>query len=181
MERIVFSKFSNERSPEFNIRTDILEDETGRREVRKCAQSEKSIPHILKMKRYAEVMEKKCAASRLQANRCVSCEDGCAVFEYIRGVSLEETLDMYMENQDSQGAWNLIGQYVEELEKVYEPNTFCKSPEFEEVFGKADLPEGLKGDTWINIDMLFSNIFQCEGKWQVIDYEWSFDFMIPIH
>ena len=181
MERIVFSKFSNERSPEFNIRTDILEDETGRREVRKCAQSEKSIPHILKMKRYAEVMEKKCAASRLQANRCVSCEDGCAVFEYIRGVSLEETLDIYMENQDSQGAWNLIGQYVEELEKVYEPNTFCKSPEFEEVFGKADLPEGLKGDTWINIDMLFSNIFQCERKWQVIDYEWSFDFMIPIH
>ena len=37
MEKIIFTKYSNERAKQFAIRTDILESEAGKRKVRKQA------------------------------------------------------------------------------------------------------------------------------------------------
>ena len=52
--------------------------------------------------------------------------------------------------------------------------------EFTQVFGTAKMPENLQCIAPANIDLILDNIFEKDGKYCVIDCEWSFDFPVPV-
>jgi len=81
---------------------------------------------------------------------------------------------------DKEGFFKWVNQYIEKVEKVYPGEPFKPCDSFKEVFGEVELDENIRATKELNIDMIFGNIIEENGQWVVIDYEWTFDFLIPI-
>jgi len=178
MEKIVYSKFSNERDPKFNIKTDILIDERGAKFVRKSACQKEAREHILKIENYFEVLSDKFKDSKFVPNKCIK-KDNCIEFEYIQANTVEDILDQCFKEKRETEIFSKIQEYTDEVKKVYSDSTFEMSKDFQKVFGDVTLPTNLKAATFMNVDMIFQNVMVEQDKWHVIDYEWTFPFLIP--
>ncbi len=180
MEKTIYSKFSNERVDEFNIRTDICVDEKGNKCVRKFPISAESREHVENMLEWYTEIEKKAINSKVCMTKCEKKEDAVE-FKFIKGNTLEGKLDQYIAKKDFPGFYKEIMEYVGEVRKVYPGRKFTKSLQFIQVFGDVKLPEDLLADNYVDIDMIFSNIILNKERWYIIDYEWTFTFDIPIN
>ena len=180
MKRIIYSKYSNDRNDKFNIRTDILCDENNQKSVIKTATNMESQAHIDNLVKWSQILRDKFEDSIFEPNRGKQCENGIE-FEFLKGVSLSETLDEYISEDKIDEVFRLIEQYIDEIKKVYGKKHFAKDAKFVSIFGDVELPEGLMGDTAVNIDMIFPNIIVKENTWNVIDYEWTFDCNVPVN
>jgi hypothetical protein len=173
----LFTKYSNDRAPEFSIRTDIKPGENKGFEVFKIACSEKSEAHIKKMKEWYSILSD--IYPDIDINKYVDVADGLS-FEHIDGKSLLTILYDYLQNDDYDSFEKIVLEFSNVL-KQQPLDDFELTPEFINVFGDANLPRGLKAGKISNIDLIFSNILVDEKRWHMIDYEWVFDFPIPIN
>lgn len=180
MKSIIFTKYSNDRAEKYNIRTDIMEDESGRKFVRKCAMSQAGETHIESIYRHYEALSEAYKNTKITLNHCSRVTEG-AEFEFLTGQTFEEKLDEFLLEKDYSGIVEHIKEYVAEAEKGMNADCFKITREFIEVFGEAALPGSLKSGTVTNIDMVFANAIVRENGWELIDYEWTFDFPIPFH
>lgn len=180
MKKTIYSKFSNERVEKFSIRTDICEDENGTRSVRKFPVTSEGRDHVENMLRWYLEIGKKADESKLCMTKCQK-RDEAVEFEFVQGNTLEERLDQYLAENNTDDFFELVLEYADEVRKVYSGKKFEKSPSFIQIFGDVDLPDYLLGDNYIDIDMIFSNIIMNGDKWFVIDYEWTFEFNIPVN
>ena len=57
MQKMIYSKYSNERAEEFQIRTDICEEKNRSRFVRKVACTDKSREHLQKIEYNKDVLK----------------------------------------------------------------------------------------------------------------------------
>ena len=178
MERILYTKYSNERTAQFAIRTDIVEKD-GSRQVRKKAYYEAGKPHIRKIYEAYEQLSCSFSSTRLLINQCRWEEDGIYL-EYLKGQTLQEELDRLLEKRKIEKFQKILREYMELILQTAE-NPFCMTEEFRKVFGDVKLREGFYSAPVTDIDMVLSNIFIDEkGEWTLIDYEWTFLFPIPI-
>lgn len=185
MERTIYSKYSNERAGQFRIRTDIVTDASGRKKVYKCAlepEGEAHIGHIHKA--YGRLTE----VYRNTAVAFCACEvsGNCVSFPFVEGKTLQEILEDAVEKKDGQAVGLILQEYIRRIGQGGGSIPFQATEEFCRVFGEQ-IPEG-KPECALasDIDMIFSNILVREeapwkedAGWQVIDYEWTFDFPIP--
>ena len=178
MSKIVFTKYSNERAKAFALRTDILEEAGGRR-VRKKAMDPQGECHIQNIAHFYEELSRIYQDTKIHMNRC-TLEDGDAYLEYLEGETLENILDGYLLEENHSLLIRTLFSYLEEVKKGFTRESFAITPEFEEVFGKVQLPENLLSADTADIDMVLNNVLVTDG-WTLIDYEWSFDFPIPYH
>lgn len=180
MKQVVFSKFSNERADAFKIRTDILKDEAGNLSVRKIANVEAAKVHIAQIAHWYEALSEGYAKADMKANRCKLATDGSYVdLEYLTGRTLQDVLDeLYYQGEYDK----LIAQIVEFATRVKETGKqepFERTEAFERVFGVPDFTDKKYGAQLNNIDLIFPNIILNDG-WNIIDYEWTFDFQVPV-
>lgn len=174
MERILYTKYSNERTAQFAIRTDIVEKD-GSRQVRKKAYYEAGKPHIRKIYEAYEQLSCSFSSTRLLINQCRWEEDGIYL-EYLKGQTLQEELDRLLEKRKIEKFQKILREYMELILQTAE-NPFCMTEEFRKVFGDVKLREGFYSAPVTDIDMVLSNIFIDEkGEWTLIDYEWTFLF-----
>ncbi len=177
MDSVIYTKFSNERSAQYNIRTDICQDAQGLKYVRKTWDTPEAQSHIAKTYDMYEKLDYLYRGTRLSPNRVQ--QDGRYLrYEFIQGESMEHYLD---EHRDTEAFWNMITDYVDVVRQVYGQEDFMVSKEFQQIFGTNPLPAGLKGSRYIDIDLIFPNLIMDSEKWHVIDYEWTFPFMIPVN
>lgn len=177
MKSIIYSKYSNERSDKFKIRTDILGGLDGKKVVRKKALTQEAHTHINNIYKHYELLSEIYGSSNVCLNKCCKIDNELE-FEYIEGNTLEEELDKLLLIKDYTQLINRIKEYVSIIEKGIDRRNFEKTEEFIEVFGDVDLPSYLKCGNVNNIDLVFNNIIMRES-WNIIDYEWTFDFLIP--
>ncbi len=147
----VYSKYSNDRAPEFSVRTDILKngDEFS---VKKTACTTVAEVHVTNMASKAEALTKAYAGTGLSINQC-KLNDG-AEFEYLEGVTLEEILDECIQKNKKGEFLSLISRY----RKIIEQGALAEVSDY---------------------DLIFQNIMVKDDDWTVIDYEWTFDKKIP--
>lgn len=178
-EEILFVKYSVERDEKYRIRTEIVRKLDGTKVVRKVPYNDCAISHVKQMKQWEEKLKEQYKRSGVLVNCCTLTEK-CAEFEFLKGETLESILDEYLENGDFAGFTGEIIHYKEVLEKMLSPTPFVAGERFREIFGEIsfDTPQ-MAGDL-NNIDLIFSNMIRKDGVWNVIDYEWTFDFQIPI-
>lgn len=181
MDRVLYTKFSNERKDELKIVTRICEDAFGDKYVLKTAMVDNAKNHLDRMENQYEILKQKYEGTRFIPNRLWRTQDGCA-FEYIIGDSMSKLLDEMLDMDDKAGAYGLILEYVEQVKCAYSDKVFETSEEFEMIFGMID---SSKSSAWvasscINIDLIFDNIIVDKKGWNVIDYEWTFDILIPV-
>ena len=180
MNKVIYTKYSNDRSEKFRIRTDILKKENGVICVQKYGltkQSETHISHIAGS--YDALCRKYGGATIFEMNRCVQLDERTLEFEYLQGMELEKQLDFYLYHDDIQGFLELINEYKQQMEKVA-IDTFSMTDEFREVFGDVKIDSNQKTLELANIDQIFQNIIINGKEWQVYDYEWTFNFPVPL-
>ena len=177
-ERVIYSKYSNERNEAFRIRTDIVEDAQGRRTVKKYPMHRNAEKHIKKIYDMYCRLEENNQNPSIQYNVCRKAENAVE-FEYIEGQNLGQILhDLFVKNEKEK-AKEIIGEVVSFIRDMSNTN-FRETEGFREVFGTCPL-EGVPAVGDADIDLIFSNIICKDNRWGIIDYEWSFDFPVPVN
>ena len=175
----IFCKYSNDRDPKFQIKTSIICDKSKNKTVCKSADNEEAIPHIMNLYKNYQKMSQSFAGTILCANKC-ELRDQKAYFEFLSGRTLENKLDeLYFEGKYYEIIEQIKG-YSDELYALKDNQDFAVTEEFKQVFGEVYLEGYYKSLAISNIDLIFGNIIDIDGKWHIIDYEWTFDFPVPI-
>ena len=174
----LYSKFSNDRCSDFSIRTDICKNKDGRIIV-KAPITTQAEEHIRSLQKKKEQLEKTLDANVFLINKGELKEQKC-ILEYLEGQSLQDNILKSYEEGNYRKVAEIVQEYSSKL-KSGKLMPFQNSVEFERVFGRIDLPNTLLCLDCTDIDMIFENIIVEDGIWKVIDYEWTFDFLIPIN
>ena len=178
MSEIVYSKYANERAPQFALRTDIVRNDKDVLVVHKTPLCQEASDHVKNIYAFGEALNKQYANSRFAFNNCQETLTGVEL-EFIDGVSLEQIADKLLYAGKVDEVEKLLLEVIKELYKTKGNKEFQKTAEFVKVFGEVDLAPDLPCMPISDIDMIMSNIMQGD-KWTVLDYEWSFDFPIPV-
>ncbi|MDE6903867.1 MAG: hypothetical protein K2P76_02785 [Lachnospiraceae bacterium] len=179
-EEILFVKFSNDRSREYNIKTFITKSAEGKRHLIKMPDNTLARSHTEGIAKAYRELSSLFADSRLLVNRYKGREEGLEL-EYLLGQTLEEQADMRLETGEEEKAVQLILQAAEEIRKCREQEIFSVTEGFSRVFGDVPLPAGLMAAPFNDIDAILPNILVQGESWVLIDYEWSFPFPIPVN
>ncbi len=180
-EEILFVKFSNDRGLLRNIRTYITRSQDGTRHLIKAADTEAANPHLKDLEKTAKQLCNLYENSRFSINACRMREDGI-VFEFLCGQTMEEILDRMLAEGAYEKARETLLEILTEIGACSRLQEFHMSKDFERVFGNPGLKQGLLAASVSDIDMILPNILvDGDGRWNVIDYEWSFDFPVPVH
>ena len=180
MKKIIFSKYSNDRNVRFKIHTDILEDESGKRYVRKVGMTEEGKSHLKAMSEKAQKLSELYQGSIFEINAYIYDSEGVLELEYVQGKTLEDMLDHWLTRGKKEQFEKLVMMYGNAVRKlateVFEPCT-----EYYEVFGAdAYVPQDALAMSYSNVDMIFPNLIENGEKWIVLDYEWTFAMKVPV-
>lgn len=155
---VLYSKYSNDRAKEFQIRTDIVV-QNKERFVRKCPLREEANAHVRHM---AESYRHLTEENGLQ-DLCfcpTSLENDVVVSPFEKGVPLQKLIIDAMQQNRSEDAKALVQAYISRMRSYFAARKQT-------------------GSCMTDIDMVFSNILVDGETWKVIDYEWSFTEQIP--
>lgn len=179
MNKTIFTKFSNDRNMDYNIKTSIMEDEKGNRYVYKTGVSDGGKRHIRNVYENSHRLQEMFSDSIFEINKG-EMKDDCFLLEYVHGETLEDILDGYLASQNFDAFTALIKKYAYEMRKNA-VNKFVPCEDYYRVFGRNAVDSVNCGAmNPCDIDMIFSNIIDFDGKWVVLDYEWVFNFPVPI-
>lgn len=180
MKKVIFSKYSNERAREFAIRTEICQEENGKRTVRKTACYPEGKTHLERTVNWYERLEKAYEGTGISMNRCRLTEEGIEP-EFVEGRTLEEELDDMLTAGRIQECICRLLEYIGAVKKAGQTRMFRMTEDFKKVFGEVLLPQNLTCGEVTDIDMVTANAVCCQDGWIHMDYEWTFDFPIPVH
>lgn len=171
-----YIKFSDERRKEFCIKT-LIGYEGDKRIVLKQPIFKEGMTHIRQIGKNSELLRD---SYDIRPCNWEMLEDGIS-FEYVDGVSLEEEYNRCLQAEDVEGFRLLLDRHRKillgkaENECIFEP-----SDRFEEIFGQQEVYAHAKALRCCNFDGIPSNIIFREGESVFIDYEWVFNFPIPV-
>lgn len=149
---VKYVKYSNDRAPEYAIKTEIDRTPGGELCVCKYPLTKEAEEHVRSMAVAYENLLKRYEGGRLCINQCSLEEAGetvCARFEYVKGRPLSQLMDACLERDDLESFYRYFKEYVERIG-------------YNSAFPAADF------------DLIFSNILVDGEKWTLIDYEWTF-------
>ena len=181
MERLIYTKYSTDRNKKLAIRTDRLIDDKGVEAIKKVALFDEGVAHLEHMVDMSVKLQER-YGERIKITK--SSLDGRVLSnEFVIGKSFYSHFEELVDTKD-------INRIKEELNNYRDTiyystkglDEFSLTPEFIEVFGeeKELLDANLHSSFVTDIDMIFENIIVSDpGQWQLIDYEWTFDFPIP--
>lgn len=175
----VFVQYANDRAPEFQMKTEIWADGEEYR-VFKKPMGDAAGRHGESIMRSYQQLKELVRETRFTMNRCEFREDGLEL-EFLTGKSLAEKIRDELNHGNLKEARALVLQYVEAMRGMAK-ESFCETEEFREIFG-ADRKFACESSMRMtDIDLIFQNILlgKREEEWNVIDYEWSFAFPIPV-
>ncbi len=182
--RVLYSRHSIERRSDRRIRTDLEETPEGERIISKYPVNDGSRVHLENMARSYERLAAVLAGTKFLPNKVKRINDGDGnlkrlEFEYLNGPTLEDELNICRVEKKTDDALLVIKSFCDTLRGAKDLTDFEETERFREVFGKTELPAGLKCMPVTDVDMIFTNII-CDKWWNIIDYEWTFDFPIPV-
>lgn len=179
MKEILYVKFSNERNSKFRIKTEITETE-GRMYSEKSAVCEESQNHINSIIDSYNKLKNYYKSDRLLLNKCEPCDEGIR-FDFIKGKSLDRIIDdLLFENKNYEGAINEVLRFLKIINDVETTAPFSVCEDFVKIFGNGEHFIGSDSYILSNIDVAFSNVIVNDNGYNLIDYEWVYDFCVPV-
>ncbi|MEA5003916.1 MAG: glycoside hydrolase family 99-like domain-containing protein [Christensenella sp.] len=176
--KVEYAKCTTERNSRYSINTLIIE-KNGKKFVRKQANTELALSHIKRMAQNYEMLR---TNIRSEVVLCAyELGEDCIDFEYLEGETLESRLYREYDRDDFDQVLAIFKEYDHFLNYYSNKySEFEKTPAFLELFGAVGDFEGMKAITPGNIDLILSNIILLDGEYGIIDYEWVFDFSLPV-
>lgn len=174
----IFSKFTRDRDARFQIETSIYL-ENGEKFAHKRPLTEAAAPHVAAL--YENYKYFRGKGVKLYTE-CELFEDGVR-FPFVEGVTYYTQILEAVEAGDRIRFDSLLETYKALVEESCgtEFAEFESSAEFEEVFGEIPELNGKKSCRKLDIDLTLDNLILLpDGENRIIDYEWMFDFLIPV-
>lgn len=153
---VKYVKYSNDRAPQYQIRTEIARKQ-GKWIVRKYPAVEAAKEHVRGMEKAYRLLGERYKGGQLELNRCSlkdTAQEVVAEFEYVEGTTLLEILDKCLERNDLDGFYQYFNEYKKRIH-----------------YGE--------GSQVTDFDLVFGNILIAGDKWTLIDYEWTYEKDIP--
>lgn len=177
----IYVKYSNDREESFQVRTDIVRTQN-QYKVYKYSMSKQAQNHISSMYQHYEMLQTNWECSKFKINTTYNHKIGLE-HEYIVGRTFEDVLDSFLDSDDFEALEKSVVGFADELKRLAKIQ-FAPTDEFEKIFGTdyASLP---LHQEWLcmeitDVDMIFPNVILRNGRWEIIDYEWTYTFPIPI-
>ena len=174
MEQVLYTKYNSLRQPAYRIITEIREN-NGEKYVVKRAGEPAAEEHMRRMKENRKLL----ADAYPDIFVLPMDEDETGIrFPFVQGKDLKnELVDGYTDLDQ------FIRETAEKLDRMLavKPECLCgfePTEAFTAVFGDG-IPKGSPAVCPANIDALFTNFMEQDGKLYCIDYEWVFDFPVP--
>lgn len=161
---VKYVKYSNDRAPEYAIKTEIGRSASGEISVRKYPMCSAAKEHIRGMAAAYDKLSERFQGGMLEINRCeltdneVECFAG---FEFVQGTPLSELMDRCLDRDDTEGFLNLFREYVKRIGYRSE----YPVADFDLIFANILVPNSAQWN---------------KGKWTLIDYEWTFGKTIDV-
>ena len=173
-----YVKYSNDRMPEFCIKTVLRENSSGKA-IEKHPLSKEAWLHIEKTARAYEKLSERYEGSGLSVNRCSMAVSGTDEtpylrMEYVEGRTLEEILDDCLAHDDVNGFHRLFEEYLKRISVGEED----KIADYDLIFSNIIVPDDQKNvgnsenNAWHDEN---DNMRYLDNVWNVIDCEWSFE------
>lgn len=194
MDRTLYSKYSNERAKKFCIRTDIVLDDAGEKRVYKHALFPEARMHVVQIEQFYRKLTEAYREGNISFCPCEKVEDAVC-FPFLKGITLQDILEQAVGCEDEETVQRILVEFIRRVRTTGGEQPFWWTEEFNTVFGaltqeEQELLRKAGSDASVSakvsdIDLIFSNIFVddtnavCDAAWQVIDYEWTYDFPIP--
>ncbi|MCR5672914.1 MAG: class I SAM-dependent methyltransferase [Lachnospiraceae bacterium] len=196
----IYAKYGNERIDDYRVCTFINRSPAGEKTVFKRALSTHANAHIGKIVQSFDKLVAQFGDTGLVPVKCelkkgkergmvfagvASKAKDSVRFEYVSGKTFEDLLNELEANEQYTKMESLILEFCSRLASCNDITEFRRSPGFDEVFGKREFKKKYIATCPCNYDMIFSNIVLDkeageEGPWTVLDYEWVFNFAIPV-
>ena len=151
VKHVLYSRHSDERAPEYRIRTDILKDGYHKKYIVKYPRTQEANAHLLRMYDTSLKMTAALKNSRVRVNKASILTDKKGEFkgiqfEFLEGRTLENILSELLLKKKKASAFKILKQYA----------AFTRAKK---------LPD---------VDLIFSNvIITPDGAWNITDYEWT--------
>lgn len=179
MERLIYSKFSNERNARYAIETNIVVDEADKRWVIKRPMDKEGRRHFDNMKKSYQKLKEMFADTMLGIQPCEEFDDGMK-FPYIEGEDMEKYLHQIYNEEGYDAMLKKIKEYFALIRRASSGCEYHNSSAFDEMFGPQDFPVGTKCGLVNNLDYGFANVINSKHGNVLIDYEWTVDFPVPL-
>ena len=181
--KIHYVKQNSERSRDFQLKT-IIYSIDGEKFVKKQAMTHEAIPHLKRMKENYVKLSASILNTSIELAKIVAESEDSLTFEFISGESLEHRYNQAKKHGNAQ---KVIDTYMTILSSGFKALPFDSktmvTKDFKETLGDFDYSEfdaELCFEGISNIDLIFSNIIYKDESIYLIDYEWVYDFNIPI-
>ena len=180
MDRIDYIKYSRSKALEYQTRTSIGVS-GGKRIVEKSPCTSEGIVHITSFVKKHDKLQN--VYLKVKPVDVILIEKS-VYFPFIDGESLYD----YLEDSITDTS-ELIKRIKKCFDVIFAFNSTCvvgwnDTKEFDDIFGKSngEILETLEAVAPANIDAIFENfIISEDGNYTNIDYEWTFDFPVPIY
>ena len=178
MDRILYSKLSNNRVNDYQIMTQIIKNENGGIKVVKKPLTEKAKAHLSNSLEKSKLFYKESKGTVFQINIGRETINGLE-FDYIQGKLLDDIITKAWDTNDISLVLNIFKEYYDNL-RIMAVDDFVVTDEFINIFGAIQLNKPMKSCRISNIDMVMGNII-INDKWNIIDSEWLYGFPIPVN
>lgn len=177
---IIYTRYADDRAPDYALRTDMIQTNTGR-EVHKYALYPQGAAHVAHIEKAYKKLCSQYENTGLKFNQCRLGDAGIE-FEYLQGEPLQEIVQQAVFRQDMKKVFDILRRMVHYIRNGTNNRQFVMTEDFAQVFGEIDIA-GFAGEDCSevsDIDLTLPNIIvNKDGDWNVIDYEWTFFFPIP--
>ncbi len=196
----IYVKYVNDRMDDYRVCTVIKGGSDGSREVYKASLSTHANHHIDHMSESYAKLADQFSGTGFVPVRCelrkgkergqvyagvASTAKDSVKFDFVTGMTLEDLLNELEASQEYPRMESIILEYARKLSECSGVTEFKRSVRFDEIFGKREFKKKYRALCPCDFDMIFSNIVLDKdaaenGDWTVLDYEWVWDFAIPI-
>lgn len=174
---MLYSKYNRERLPKFQTGTIVFKS-NDQLVVKKVALTDKAVDHVKNIYANYELLKQikmDITSAKLEGHE--------VLFEYVAGESFEHRLLKAVIERDKNKIFRLLETYksiIKNMGFTFYRN-FKSCLQFEAIFGKQVEIENVICFDIANIDLAFENlIFTSNDNYKIIDYEWVFNFPIPV-
>ena len=179
MRQVEYAKCSMERKEEYRIITTIEAEESHRYVIKRAANLN-AVPHVDRMLAY-KFYEQQYGREKIRFTPCRKLENGMVEFDYIEGTLLDDILHQAITSMDWDKILEIIREVADILYHIPNRKPFAYSKEFTERYGEIPELIGMDAGEGLDIDLIAENIIDDqEGYWNVIDYEWTMNYAVPV-
>lgn len=182
--KVLYVKCNSTRIKMFQLKT-IIYEENGQKFVKKEALCDEAIPHLMKMKENYKKLKKTIVDPNIHFANIIAETEKSLIFEFVDGLSMEQCF-LNAQQNNIQEANRIIADYISLVKNGFQTKDFAHQnmeENYTQVFGEGDY-EKLESkacfDRVSNCDLIPSNILYKDNKIYIIDYEWVFDFSVPV-